>query len=57
MFLTEYLEQATVQAMNNLANLNLIGMEELMGKELRQRLKTRHRWIGSALKIVQQYAN
>lgn len=34
-FMTEYREQATIQAMNNLNNLNHIGMEELMGEGVR----------------------
>lgn len=34
-FMTEYREQATIQAINNLDNLNHIGMKELMGEGVR----------------------
>ena len=34
-FVTDYQEQATIQAMSNVNNLNHIGMEELMGEGVR----------------------
>lgn len=43
LFMTEYKEQTIIQAMNNLNNLNCIGMEELMGEGIQQHIRPRHR--------------